>query len=113
MPHPYRVPSPFRITLVKTGVATRLRDFSYFMIGAPLLLRFPSAATFRPVMPTLLEKIETNAAGRLILPEGRKPAEELARYKNFLKVETHRLKILHRAGGGGREVCQARSAILD
>ncbi len=64
-------------------------------------------------MPTLLEKIETNAAGRLTLPKGRQPSEELARYKNFLKVETHRLKILHRAGGSGREVCQARSAILD
>ena len=64
-------------------------------------------------MPTLLEKIEANAAGRLTLPEGRQPSEELARYKNFLKVETHRLKILHRAGGSGREVCQARSAILD
>ncbi|MEO5803490.1 MAG: [protein-PII] uridylyltransferase [Verrucomicrobiota bacterium] len=64
-------------------------------------------------MPTLLEKIETNAAGRLVLPEGRKPAEELPRYKNFLKIETHRLKILHRAGASGREVCQARSAILD
>ncbi len=64
-------------------------------------------------MPTLLEKIETNAAGRLILPEGRQPSEELARYKNFLKVETHRLKILHRAGGSGLEVCQARSVILD
>src|SRR4051812_1285958 len=64
-------------------------------------------------MATLLEKIETNAAGRLILPEGKQPAEELARYKNFLKVETHRLKILHRAGGGGREICQARSTILD
>lgn len=64
-------------------------------------------------MPTLLEKIETNAANRLSLPPGRKPSEELARYKNFLKIETHRLKILHRAGGGGRDVCQARSAILD
>ena len=64
-------------------------------------------------MPTLLEKIETNAAGRLALPEGRRPSEELARYKNFLKVETHRLRIFHRAGGGGREVCRARSAILD
>ena len=54
-----------------------------------------------------------NAAGRLTLPEGRQPSEELSRYKNFLKVETHRLKMLHRAGVGGREVCQARSAILD
>jgi [protein-PII] uridylyltransferase len=39
--------------------------------------------------------------------------QELTRYKAFLKVETHRLKLLHRSGGGGREVCQARAAILD
>ena len=26
------------------------------------------------------------------------PPEKLVRYKNFLKVETHRLKLLHRAG---------------
>lgn len=64
-------------------------------------------------MPTLLEKIEASAAQRLRLPPGRTPAQELARYKNFLKVESHRLKILHRAGGGGREICQARSAIID
>ena len=64
-------------------------------------------------MPSLLEKIESNAAARLPLPAGRKPTEELARYKNFLKVESHRLKILHRGGGSGREVCRARSTILD
>ncbi len=64
-------------------------------------------------MPTLLEKMEANAAMRLALPPGRKPAEELARYKNFLKVETHRLKILHRAGGSGSEICQARAALMD
>ena len=64
-------------------------------------------------MPTLLEKMEASAAERLTLPPGRRPAEELARYKNFLKVETHRLKILHRAGKSGREVCQARAALMD
>lgn len=64
-------------------------------------------------MPSLLEKIEANAETRLALPPGRKPADELARYRNFLKVEAHRLKILHRAGGSGREVCRARAAILD
>ena len=41
------------------------------------------------------------------------PAQELARYKAFLKVETHRLKLLHRAGAGGLEICHARAAILD
>src|SRR5438552_6767115 len=64
-------------------------------------------------MQGLLEKIEANAAARLPLPAGRHPAQELARYQGFLKVETHRLKILHRAGAGGLEICQARSAILD
>src|SRR5438067_7256020 len=64
-------------------------------------------------MPTLLEKIESDAAARLSLPPDRRPAQELARYKGFLKVESHRLKILHRAGGGGREICQGRAALID
>ena len=64
-------------------------------------------------MQGLLEKIEANAAARLPLPAGRQPAQELARYKGFLKIETHRLKMLHRAGAGGLEICQARAEILD
>src|ERR1700756_3191315 len=64
-------------------------------------------------MPTLLEKIAASAAERLTLPPNRQPSQELARYKNFLKVETHRLKILHRAGAGGREICRARAALFD
>lgn len=64
-------------------------------------------------MATLLEKMEANAAARLVLPPGRLPAEELARFKNFLKVETHRLKILHRAGESGLEICRARAALID
>jgi [protein-PII] uridylyltransferase len=62
---------------------------------------------------TLLEKIEADAAARLRLPAGRTAAQELARFKTFLKVETHRIKMLHRSGGGGLEVCRARAAILD
>jgi len=64
-------------------------------------------------VPSLLQRIETNAEARLLLPPGRKPTDELTRYRNFLKVESHRLRILHRAGGSGREVCRARAAILD
>ena len=64
-------------------------------------------------MPTLLEKIQTDAAGRLPLPSGRQPSQELARYKAFLKVESHRLKMLHRAGVGGRDICRARAAVMD
>ena len=64
-------------------------------------------------MQGLLDKIKANAAARLPIPPGRQPGQELARYKAFLKVETHRLKLLHRSGASGLEVCRARSAILD
>ena len=64
-------------------------------------------------MQELLKKIEASAAARLALPPGRQATEELARYKAFLKVETHRLKLRHRAGGGGLEICQGRAAMLD
>src|SRR5881397_2206261 len=64
-------------------------------------------------MPTLLEKITASAAERLPLPPSRQPSQELARYRRFLKVESHRLKILHRAGAGGREICRGRAALID
>lgn len=64
-------------------------------------------------MQDLLKKIEAAAAARLSFSSETTAAERLARYKKFLKVETHRLKLLHRAGAGGLEICQARAAILD
>jgi [protein-PII] uridylyltransferase len=64
-------------------------------------------------MQELARKIEADAAARLTLPPGRAATQELARYKAFLKVETHRLRMLHRAGGGGLEICRARAAMLD
>src|SRR5258708_18583038 len=64
-------------------------------------------------MQELVKKIEADAAARLPLPPGRLATEELARYKPFLKIETHRLKMGHRAGGGGLAICRGRAAILD
>ena len=64
-------------------------------------------------MEDLIKKIEADAKERLPLPPTGDAAEQLARYKRFLKVETHRLKIQHRGGAGGREICAARAAILD
>jgi [protein-PII] uridylyltransferase len=61
----------------------------------------------------LITKIEAAAAARLEFSPAATPAEKLARYKNFLKVESHRLKMEHRAGADGREICQGRAAILD
>jgi [protein-PII] uridylyltransferase len=61
----------------------------------------------------LLKKIEAAASARLLFSPNATPADKLARYKTFLKVEAQRLKMLHRAGGDGIEICQARAAILD
>lgn len=62
---------------------------------------------------TLTEKIAEDASRRLEVPAGRSPAQELAVYREYLKTETNRLKSLHRSGTGGREISQARSAVLD
>src|SRR5579884_1047798 len=70
---------------------------------------FPPALAF----PCICTQSEADAATRLTLPAGKMPTQELARFKAFLKVETHRVKLLHRSGGSGREVCRARAAILD
>ncbi|HTL18956.1 MAG TPA: [protein-PII] uridylyltransferase [Patescibacteria group bacterium] len=64
-------------------------------------------------MQELIKKIQADAAARLPLPPGRQATQELPRYKTFLKIETHRLKMSHRAGGGGLEICRARAAVLD
>ena len=64
-------------------------------------------------MPNLIEKIEASAAARLALPPGRLPSEELPRFRNFLKIESHRLKIRHWAGTSGGEICRARAALID
>ncbi len=64
-------------------------------------------------MQDLLKKIVAAAEARLSFSPNATPAEKLARYKNFLKVESHRLKLMHRAGADGIEICQARAAILD
>jgi [protein-PII] uridylyltransferase len=64
-------------------------------------------------MEDLIRKIQEDAAERLLLPPTGDAAEQLARCKAFLKVETQRLKMEHRAGAGGREICAARAAMLD
>ena len=53
-------------------------------------------------MQELIRKIEADASARLSLPAGRVATQELPRYKGFLKLETHRLKMLHRAGAVSR-----------
>lgn len=64
-------------------------------------------------MLLIREKVEQDAASRLALPKGRLPSQELARYKGFLKVANARVKILHKGGGSGMEVCALRAVVLD
>jgi [protein-PII] uridylyltransferase len=61
----------------------------------------------------LIRKIEAAADARLNFPPDSAYADKLAGYKSFLKVQTHRLKIEHRAGAGGQRICGGRAAILD
>lgn len=64
-------------------------------------------------MQALLKKIEATAKKQLVLPEGKKPGDEIARYKRWLKQESHRLRIEHRGGADGVTVCRARAHVLD
>ena len=60
-----------------------------------------------------LEKVLRHAEERLVVKSGTRPAEVLGIYKKFLKVEEHRNRLLHRAGGGGREIAQGRAQVMD
>jgi [protein-PII] uridylyltransferase len=62
---------------------------------------------------TFAEKVENHAARRLAIPHSQTPAQEIARYKDFLKVENHRVHLLHKRGESGRAVCRARATALD
>src|SRR6266404_6237486 len=50
-----------------------------------------------------LEQVLAHAENRLANTGSRRPTEVLPLYKKFLKVEEHRLRLKHQAGGGGRE----------
>ena len=41
------------------------------------------------------------------------PTHLLPLYQKFLKIENHRLRLRHQAGGGGREVCASRASLID
>ncbi|MEJ5237611.1 MAG: [protein-PII] uridylyltransferase [Limisphaera sp.] len=64
-------------------------------------------------MEDWLEQIEAEAAVRLRLPHGRTVSQELERFRAFLRRQSQRLRMWHRRGGGGREVCQGRATLYD
>jgi [protein-PII] uridylyltransferase len=60
-----------------------------------------------------LEKVLAHAESRLAATGSRRPTEVLPLYQKFLKVEEHRLRLRHQAGGGGREICARRAELVD
>src|SRR5256884_578935 len=60
-----------------------------------------------------LEQVLAHAASRLAATGARRPTEVLPLYKKFLKVEEHRLRLKHQAGGGGGEICSRRAELVD
>ena len=60
-----------------------------------------------------LEKVLAHAEDQLAVAGKQRPTEVLATYKKFLKLEEHRLRLKHQAGGGGREICARRGELVD
>src|SRR5437588_1514444 len=60
-----------------------------------------------------LDQVLAHAESRLAATGTRRPTEVLPLYKKFLKVEEHRLRLRHQAGGGGREICARRAELVD
>lgn len=58
------------------------------------------------------EKVLEHAERELTPATGPTPGL-LPIYQKFLKIENHRLRLRHHAGGGGREVCASRASLID
>ncbi|MEY2530553.1 MAG: [protein-PII] uridylyltransferase [Verrucomicrobiota bacterium] len=60
-----------------------------------------------------LEQVLAHAESQLAITGAQRPTEVLPIYKKFLKIEEHRLRLKHQAGGGGREICARRVDLVD
>src|SRR5438874_9947305 len=60
-----------------------------------------------------LEQVLTHAAKQLAATGAQRPTEVLPLYKKFLKIEEHRLRLKHQAGGAGRDICARRVDLVD
>ncbi|MDQ3547173.1 MAG: [protein-PII] uridylyltransferase [Verrucomicrobiota bacterium] len=64
-------------------------------------------------MPDPQEKVLEHARRELGPTPSARSSHLLALYQKFLKIENHRLRLRHQAGGGGREVCASRASLID
>ena len=64
-------------------------------------------------MPRHREKVLAHAEQQLRSQGALNAADRLSLYKKFLKIENHRIRLRHYAGGGGREICAQRASLVD
>jgi len=59
------------------------------------------------------DKVLAHARQELETVRRNETSHLLPLYQKFLKIENHRLRLRHQAGGGGREVCASRASLID
>lgn len=64
-------------------------------------------------MSSTRDPIFDQAVANLTEQARRKPGSLIDTFKRFRKIQEHRLKIWHNAGGGGREIARRRSDLVD
>lgn len=62
-----------------------------------------------------LKKVRAHAAKELVplRKKARTKKQLLDLYRRFIKIENHRIKLAHKAGGGGLEIARQRSVLID
>src|SRR5918997_5693036 len=60
-----------------------------------------------------LEKVLAHAERQLAPAGANRPTDVLPLYRKFLRIEEHRLRLKHQAGGGGRDICSRRRNLID
>lgn len=64
-----------------------------------------------PHLEKVIAHAERELAGVNLAADPKEP--RLPFYRRFLKIENHRLRLAHQAGGGGREICRRRVNLMD
>ena len=62
--------------------------------------------------PVHLEKVLRHAERELVHQSHLRPTDLLDIYRRFLKLEEHRLKLEHKHGEGGRDLCKKRADVI-
>ncbi len=65
------------------------------------------------MVPAYKERVLAVAAKELAAKRRKRPNDWLPIFKRFLKIEEHRLRMWHNAGGGGREIARQRCDLID